>query len=514
MKRIVLGLLMLGGLALAAAPASANFNLNQECGHSYAIEFHGTEPALTADLALRYIAGVGQITLGSQTGSLSNGNNNCTVTSGEVIYDDNDLGTFSAGPAACYIPNTLLGGGIPCMDGGSHVTGGLVQGPNGGAILSLVISFGWVNGGPAVATLPLMFTLQGNAGDSWVLGNTVPDAKGPTTVPPASPVLVLQMQAQASSSTVSLPKTGPGDQTGALPFIGSPPSPLGLTGGGGNGYGVAPYLGLSVSLFQGYSAPSSNPFSQPIQGSFGSSVAVLQIFPNGQAGGSVSFSSNDNVGNTTSPVATNDDCDTYVTQTGNFADGASNDAAAILHPSLTCADAAALASFELSSVLWGPTDASEYTMVTGLSASTLTSGLIVPAALMADATGLFSVPAGGVTNLVFQSITSVNGNTATFPFVEFFSTTPAGCDVSISMPSVTTGSGSTLCHLELDNLSNVATNPVTAVVEGDSFPFSKYAFEKCTCNGTSGGTASSPLTITSSDCPLGGTTSYTVTCKN
>jgi hypothetical protein len=152
--------------------------------------------------------------------------------------------------------------------------------------------------------------------------------------------------------------------------------------------------------------------------------------------------------------------------------------------------------------------------VQGLSASTLTSGLLVPAGLMSDATGLFSVPAGAVTNLVFQSITSVNGNTPTYPYVEFFSTTPAGCDVTITMPTVTTGSGSTLCKLQLDNLTPVATNPVLAVVEGDSFPFSKYAFESCTCNGTSGGTATSTLTITSPDCPLSGTTSYPVTCKN
>jgi hypothetical protein len=287
---------------------------------------------------------------------------------------------------------------------------------------------------------------------------------------------------------------------------------LGLTGGGGNGYGVAPYIGLSVSLFQGFGAPSSDLFAQPVTGSFGSTISSLQIFTNGQAGGSAAFSSNDNVGNTTG--ATNTDCDTYVTQTGNFADGAANNAAAFLHPSLTCADAAALATFEIGSVLWGVTDTNQYSIVQGLSASTLTSGLLVPAGLMSDATGLFSVPAGAVTNLVFQSITSVNGNTPTYPYVEFFSTTPAGCDVTITMPTVTTGSGSTLCKLQLDNLTPVAMNPVTAVVEGDSFPFSKYAFESCTCNGTSGGTASSTLTITSPDCPLSGTTSYPVTCKN
>jgi len=530
MKRVILGLLMLGGFALAAAPAHANFNLNAECNSNYAIEIHGTEPELSADSALHYIAGVGTLSLGPQSGSIAAGNNNCQVTGGELIYNDNDLLTFTAGPAACYVSLSLLGGGIPCFDGNNHastVTGTLVQAPDGGAILNVVYDFGWTNGGPAASSLPLSFNLQGNAGASWVLGNSVPDpGPNPSSPPPGSPVLVLQMQKQALHSTISLPVTGPlPPQTLPVSCLGcTPPSllTLGSTGGGGNGYGVAPYLGLSISLFQGYGAPSGDAFSQPIQGSFGTTLSSLQIFANGQAGGSASFSSNDNVGNTTG--ATNDDCDTIVTQTGNFADGTSNDGAALVHPSLACADATLSpgslpgtlggAAFMLSAVVWGPTDSSTYTTTTGLASTMLTGGAIVPVGLESDATGLFSVPAGGINNLVFTSITSVNNHTATFPFVEFFSDTPAGCDVQISMPSVSTGSGTTACHLELDNLSNVATNPVNAVVEGDSFPFSKYAFESCTCNGTSGGSATSTLTITSPDCPLSGTTSYSVNCKN
>lgn len=512
MRRVILGLFMLGGIAFAAVPAHANFNLNLECNKSFAVEIHGTEPELTADQPLHYIAGIGQLSLGAAPAGIGNG---CTVTGGELIYNDNDIGTFSAGPAACYVANSLLGGGIPCFDGGSHITGSLVSAPNGGAKLSILVSFGWVNGAPAspAVTLPFVFNLQTNYGGT-VIGNSAADpGPSPTSPPPGSPVLVITMSQQASgSSAPSLPVTGPGDQTGALPFVGTPPSPLGTTGGGGNGYGIAPYLGLSVSLFQGYGAPSTDPFSQAIQGSFGSTVSSLQIFSNGQAGGSASFSSNDNVGNTTG--ATNADCDTYVTQTGNFADGASNDAAAIIHPSLTCADAAALATFELSSVVFGVTDTSTYDIVTALSASTLTSGLLVPAGLMSDATGIFSVPAGSVTPLVFTSITSVNGNTPTFPYVEFFSTTPAGCDVSINMPTVTATAGGHTCTLSLENLSLVPTNPVTAVVEGDSFPFSKYAFESCNCTGTSGTTVTGSLTITSPDCPAFPNSPYSVTCKN
>jgi len=513
---------MLGGFAMAAGPAQANFNLNLACGNSYAVEIHGTEPALTNDSVLHYIAGVGQITFGPKPDN--NIGTGCPIVSGEMIYSDNDVLTYSAGPATCYAASSLLGGGIPCFNGvGGGITGSLVSGPDGGKVISMVLHEGWLNGAPTPSTLPLSFTIQGSGGDIWMLGNSVPDlGPTPTSPPPGSPALTIQMQKQSSS--ISLPVTGPGDQTGSLIFPQfSPPAPLGLTGGGGNGFGVAPYLGLSVSLFQGFGAPSTDLFAQPVTGSFGSTISSLQIFPNGQAGGSASFSTNDNVGNTTG--ATNDDCDTIVTQTGNFADGASNVAAAFPHPSLTCTDGAGNATFELSSVLWGTIDQNEYSIVTGLSAQTLTSGGIIPAGLMSNATGLSSAPAGVVVNLVFTSITSVNGHTATFPFVEFFSDTPAGCDVSINMPSVTTGSGNTLCHLELENLSNVATNPVLAVVPGDAFPFSKYAFESCTCNGTSGGSATSTLTITSPDCPLSGNTIYdggsptpphgpVVTCKN
>src|SRR5579863_4300551 len=133
MKRVILGLLMLGGFAMAAAPAHANFNLNLECGKSYAVEIHGTEPELTADQPLHYIAGIGQLSLGAQ--NPQGVGNGCPITGGELIYNDNDVNTFSAGPAACYLADSLLGGGIPCFDGGNHITGSLISGPDGGAHL-------------------------------------------------------------------------------------------------------------------------------------------------------------------------------------------------------------------------------------------------------------------------------------------------------------------------------------------------------------------------------------------
>jgi len=505
MKRIVFGLAMLGSMAMAAAPAYA---VNLECGNSYAIELHGTEPELTADQALHYIAGIGVIKFGARDTST----NSCVVTGGELVYNDNDVLTLSAGPATCYAGNSLLGGGIPCMDGGTHITGTLspsING-NGSANLAIVATGAWSNGGPGAWSLPLDFTIQQNSGAITVLGNTASDpGPNPTSPPPGSPILALTMQKQ--SSTITLPKTGPGNQTGALPpgYLnagGSPLNALGNTGGGGNGYGVAPYTGSSISLFQGYGAPSADLFSQPIQGSFGTTISVLSIFSNGQSGGSVSFNSNDNVGNTTG--ATNDDCDTNTVQTGNFADGTSNIGAWLLHPSAHCADAVAVATFELSTAVWGAIDTSTFSIVTGLSASTLTSGGLIPAGLMSDATGLSSGISGGLTPVVLTSITSVN-NPAT-GFIKFINSSAAGCDITASLtgpPTVTAGTWS--C-----TMSSLSTS---FVAEGDT-GLTQYALNTCSCSGTgapTGGNAISftrTLNMTSSDCPL--TYSNPITCKN
>jgi len=265
MKRILLGLAMLSSFALMAAQANAA--ALGECGKSYAFQVHGTEPALTNDSVLHYIVGIGQISFAAAG---TNGPTGCTVSHLELEYNDNAIVTLNAGPATCDSGNSLLGGGVPCFDGADHqMTGGtLSPSPfgNGAARLAIDPSFTWVNGGPGSTHLPMAFTLQANTGASTILGSIVPDnGPTPTSPPPGSPVLVITMQKQ--STTAVLPVNG-----------------------GANGYGTAPYLGLSMSLFEGYGAPSSDPFTLPgIAGSFGSTVSALQIFSNGQAGGSTSL---------------------------------------------------------------------------------------------------------------------------------------------------------------------------------------------------------------------------------
>ena len=499
MKRIVLGLAMLSSMALAAAPAYA---VNLECGNKYAIEVHGTEPALTADAVLHYIVGVGTVQFGARNTST----NSCVVTSGELIYSDSDVVTYSAGPATCYTAISLLGGGIPCFDGGAHLTGALTPSGdgNGSADLAIVATEAWTNGGPGASSIALDFTLQQNAGAITVLGNSQADpGPNPTSPPPGSPVLVITMQKQ--SGTLSLPVTGPGNQTGTLPanFPG-PPTTFGNTGGGGNGIGVAPYTGLTISLFQGYSAPSADLFSQPIQGSFGSTISATSFFANGQGGGSASFSTNDNVGNTTG--ATNNDCDTETIQTGNFVDGTSNIAAAIIHPSLHCADAAATATFELSTAVWGAIDTSSFSVVTGLSAATLTSGGVIPAGLMSTATGLSGGIAGGLTPIVLTSATAINSTA--LGFIKFINSSASGCDITASLPGASGTNGTWSC--------TQAPLSASFTAEGDT-GLTGYANTSCHCTGT-GSAASNPvsisstLTMSSVNCPL--TYSNSITCKN
>jgi hypothetical protein len=501
MKRTLLGLVMLSSLALMAAP-KANAAAIGACGHSYAFQVHGDEPITTNNAELLYITGVGQITFGTAAPD-----GTCAVTNLEMIYNDNDVNgsnSFYAGPNHCYDATSLLGTGIPCFDGGNHqaTPGSLTRSTNGNGAVTLAItpSFSWVDTSIVSAALPLTFTLQQAVGSSTIVGNSVAPSAGPTPpTPPLGPVLTITLQKQ--STTVSLPKTGPAGC-----------GPRGCTGGGNNGFGVAPYLGLQVNDFEGVGGQvPADGFAQPIGGSYGTSVGQLQIFANGQSGGSSSFNSNDNAGNTTG--ATNNDCDTTVTQTGNFADGASNVDAAIEHPSAHCLNAFAGGSFQLSTVLWGATDTSSYNIVTGVAAATLTGGLVVPPGQMASGTSLFAVPAGIITNLVVpQTLTAINKKVT--GYVKMTNTSPAGCDVTLTMPPMSGSAGTSSCSMDMISFPGATAQPVSAVVEGDT-PSTQYTTTECTCSNTATALSiTSPLTITSTNCPLSGTTSYTITCKN
>jgi hypothetical protein len=104
MKRLVLGLVMAGGLAFLTTPM-ANAGVLGECGKSYAFQVHGTEPSLSNDAALQYIVGIGQITFNAAGTS---GTDGCTVGHLELIYNDGGS-QFNAGPNHCDDAGSLLG---------------------------------------------------------------------------------------------------------------------------------------------------------------------------------------------------------------------------------------------------------------------------------------------------------------------------------------------------------------------------------------------------------------------
>ena len=484
MKRVLLALVMLSGLALAAAPM-ANAAAPTECGNSYAFQVHGAEPSTANDAALLYVVGVGQITFAAAgTGATS-----CAVTSGEMIYNDNDILGFFAGPAVCD--------GIPCFDGGDHMSGTLsgTVSANGAAILSITPTFAWVNGSPGTGSLSLSFTLQSNTGASTILGNGValPGPTLPTGTPPANPVLTITLQKQSTTVT--------------------PPSAA------GSNYGTAPYLGLSVVSCEGFAAPSGDKYAQPITGSFGSAVGALQIFPGGLAGGSLSFNTNDNVGNITG--STNDDCDFNSTQASAYADGTSNSQASFIHGGPNCAAATASSVQNTSNVVWGTTDTSSYQIVTAVGDAT--SGGLVPPGEEVTCTTIPSTPAGYLhsTNTAAVTLTS-NGLLAT-KNVSLTNTSPAGCDVTMTMASnPSEGTCSLVWRAKTAGIVALAEDSSdglseSVVVEGDT-PSTAEASLNCYCNKlTKGETADSISTtvlVSSSNCPVSvGGTSETVTCK-
>ena len=522
MKRILFGLVMLSGLALATAPMASAVgipNSGPECGSSYAFQVHGTEPNYngatlppdpdTANAGpLNYIVGVGQISFGT---ALSG----CAIT-GEMIYNDNGIFSgFLGAPGACDLGGvSFTGGGIGCFDGNNHFTGGTltpgISGSGPGRTLSFLAGFTFTNGAPFTpSSIPLTFGLEANTGAGVVVGTSIA-TNGPNNTPPligingatSAPVLTITMQKQATLAAYST---------------------------GGKGYGTAPFLGLSVISCEGYGNDQSDPFAQPAYGSFGSTVGAYQIFSTGFAGGDLNFNSNDNVGTDYSGLglpSNNLDCPFYSEMTNQvnagtstaYADGAYNSIANLPIGSATCFNGFITAEDATSAVAWGATNANSYQIVTSIAAAPAaplgTGGLLSPdPGEVASCTTYSSVPAGTITNLVVpQTITAIN-KLAT-GYVKLTNTSPATCNVTLTMAPSSATVGANTCSLKLVSFPLLLAEPVNALVGGNTAS-TEYAQTDCTCNGiTPAVTTSSTLTLTSSNCPLSGTTSYTITCKN
>lgn len=517
MKRILLGFVMLSGLALAAAPvanATPVVNSGPECGNSYAFQVHGAQPnnngstvetinaaGSGADVAaagpLNYIAGVGVI----QFDTVANG---CGIT-GEMIYDDDGFATGLLG-APAGLPGAFNGGYYAAFDCLNHFTGAsIIPGPDGGRTLTFTAGFNFTDGSPvASSAITLSFWTQANAGASIVTGTSVA-TNGPNDPPPLSPyggssapVLTIVMQKQALASSVA------GTQIAT----------------GTTRYGTAPLLGLNIISCEGFGNKITDPFALPAYGSFGSTSGAIQLFSTGQTGGSLNFNSNDNVGTENFPLGginNNNDCAFYSTQvTPACANGTYNALATLPLGSPTCANGYVDARDATGAAVWGPTDANSYQMVTSIG-DAIPFPLGTGGAMSEDpgevafCTTYSSVPAGLITNLMVPTAFLVpDAGGTTSGYIKLTNTTPATCSVTATLTGTTTDA---TCRLTVNGgLTSTETVP-------GNTPSTLYFNTACTCTAESPedttSTISATMTMTSSNCPLYGVTVHTpITCSN
>jgi hypothetical protein len=545
MKRILLGLVMASGLALLVAPMANAQNAGLECGHNYGFLATGAEPVTATTAAatypLNYIAGVGVLKFGA-LGSAGTGQ--CTV-GGEMIYIDNDYETFQGGPSNCTVPSAF--GELPCFNGvDTMIEGGTGPGPNGSITIELGATFQTVVGDSNMAdvTLPFDFTvfvaksaatMEGNsnippggtaAGDTngngpcdegldpWGCGPNSPE-------PPLGPVLSITLQEQATTAALN---------------------PIPTT------YGKAPYAGSAATLCTGFGGNSTDLVAsgQATQtdeatGTYGATSGSLNVFADGLASGSLTFNSNDDVGNTTG--ISNYDCDFQQENVAVYADGTTNNEALIndvqfYNPytageALTCRDADAgvtgvgegnpVGADEVnSSVVWGASDQDGYTIVTGVATPALLGGAFLPPGETATCTSLQETPAAGKVSIIKPTTPIVStGNTVVTEGLAIDNTSEAACAVTVAMPTVTglVHDGGQ-CTISLAGAgspfdSPAPGSPVKFGVEAFSNT-ATYANVNCVCsNGTAtGAKAASTMTITATQCEFTGAATIALTCEN
>lgn len=503
MKRLVLGLIMAGGLAMmSAAPAGA---VVAECGKTYAILVTGAQASTTnADGsagfpgALTHAVGVGSITFGPLTGT------GCTVMSGEFIYNSGDVQSspmgYIAAPAHCYDSVSATGTGIPCFDGGNHMIAGSI-GPDANDGNSLSLTFTtleqWVDTSITPFPLALNFDVQNNTGGTIVVGSSVAS--------PGADILTLTMQ-KIGATTNSTP---------AVPTA----------------FGAAPYVGdVSISC-ESHGANTSD-FVAGIQdgppavaGGYTSVVGALEIFNPAQAGGSLTFNGNDDFGATTTPTGANDcsfsdlpgnECSLAIPGCSpqpvayGFADGTSNSIAFVTNTGNDCGLAnTAGAGYATSAVVWGTTFGSSYLTTTGLVSAS--SGFVPPGG-SGTCTTYASAPAGKLTAITSPASQTVTG--PSFPqtktsAVKLTSTTPADCDVSANL--IQASGPASECMASLTGTNPTDVNGGTIVL----YPGVGGIGVSCTCTSKSvAETDTYTLSFSSTACPIASGSPITFTCKN
>jgi hypothetical protein len=442
--------------------------------------------------ALTHAVGVGTITFGAA----ATGSTTCSSVSGELIFNEGDVQSSPAGayfgPAHCYDGISALGTGVPCFDGANHFTFGTVTNPgpngNGSTNLSFNAGYQWFDGSIVSCSIPFSFTLQNSLASSVVVGTSVP----PVPVGAASrravstctniipvPILTLTMQ-----------------KIGQTP-VPAPPSP-----------GSAPYLGLSSVSCTSWGANQTDFVSAGqnppgIAGGAGSVVGAVQTFSNSDAGGSISFNSNDNIVTTGTPPS-NNDCAIQVfpgTAFGGtfaFPDGTSNTVAQIGTSGNNCSDTSTPgAGYSNSAVQWGATDTQAYLTTTGLYSNA--TGFVPPGG-ESTCTTYYNVPPGQITNVVAPpTLTVLDPNTTASAPIKFTNTSPADCKVITSFAGANTDG---TCTLSATTSFDVLPDSPSTVVGTLS----------CSCTAEDETVVSSNLVFFSPNCQLSGVTSHPVSC--
>jgi len=538
MKRLLLSFMAAGGFALmAASPALA---VNPLCGHSYALLIQGANPttvtqdgSVTRPGALTNVAGVGEITFGAAVGTGCTGNTGTMILNQGDTQGSNDPGAY-VGPAHCYDAFGLFAplsaqDGVPCFDGGNHMTS-IVVGPglgNGSQNLTFTQTNGWKNGvASGAGTTTLSFTVQASTGGATVFGASVSPAAA-TTADLTKPVLTLTMQKH---------------NTALCPTV----------------YGNAPYLGDAVVSVASFGANGTDLVASSISaggngspnGGYDSTVGAVDFFNATQAGGSVTLNANDNIENSagTFPTGTDDcpfdltpgnnctafindhctgsgtpytnctgvhtgteDCTPQATQAA-YADCTANTIALFRNvPSCSLAQNTPGVGFSQSSAVWGGTNGSAYfTNTAFIAGPTPASGGLegfTPGTGSEGAGATISqAPAGKLTTsaTATQALVNAMAGVPVNKNIKLTSTSPASCDVTASLTGTLTDGNCTL---------SLTGSPLT--VAGDTVDTTSLNLH-CVCGAAEDDPGlTGTLTLSAHNCPIAtGTGPVSVTCTN
>jgi len=376
------------------------------------------------------------------------------------------------------------------------MTGTLGPSPFGATELQLdfTATYGWFNGASNNGSTEFTFTVQGTAGNNVVIGNSVKGLGAPTL-------------------SITLEKLNPASATD--PLVNAP------------GFGAAPYLGLATLSCSGYGANGTDGFAAAIaaqtgsiEGGLGANSGIIQIFSNGQAGGSLSFSGDEiSQSGFTGSSSSNNDCSVtsepgidypaYNLANSVFADGTSNQVSVVTGSGNDCSFGPIGFIFPTSNVQWGSTNTNSYLILTSIAANASGGAFLTP--IVMNTCTIYANGGGGkltTSNTVATVIATTAANTPVQKVIKVVNTSPVDCVISTALTGTTTDGNCTM------SLLNATTD-----APGDTTLSTNVNAPTLSCNCTSGteddpGPAST-VTVSSSNCPIAvGNLSQTFHCTN